>query len=200
MVIPMTSLKDLAEPASLDPAGALLHSQKMAALGELASGITHDFRNILQTVISTLDMIESRASNPDEVKRLAASALKAAERGIGLTKRLLTFARRETPDPKPACLVPSLESVAETLARTFEARMNVGIEQPTTDLWPVIIDPTELELALINLGVNARDAMPQGGHIRLGAPQCNHSSGGPPGKTGYRSIPIKPIAAGRDCH
>src|SRR5882757_9270623 len=75
--------------------GELLHPQKMAALGELASGITHDFRNILQSVISCLDMIESRSNDPAEVRRLATSALRASERGISLTKRLLKFSRRE---------------------------------------------------------------------------------------------------------
>jgi signal transduction histidine kinase len=147
----------------------LLHAQKMAALGELASGITHDFRNILQIVISTLDVIESRSGDPTEVRRLTASALRASERGIGLTKRLLKFSRFEAADPRPISLLVSLESAAETLARTIEARMNVEIEPLPAELWPVIIDPMEFELALINLGINARDAMPHGGRIRLGA-------------------------------
>ena len=152
-----------------DAEGSGLHLQKMAALGELASGITHDFRNILQTVISTLDLIESRSNNPSEVQRLAASALKASERGIGLTNRLLTFARYEAVDVRPTCLLASLESATETLARTVEARINIRVEPPSSDLWQVVIDPTELELALINLGINARDAMPKGGHIRFEA-------------------------------
>jgi signal transduction histidine kinase len=147
----------------------LLHAQKMATLGELASGITHDFRNILQTVISTLDAIESRSDDSAEVRRLTASALRASERGIGLTKRLLKFSRFEAADARPICLLVSLENATETLVRTVEARMNVGIEPLPADLWPVIIDPTEFELALINLGINARDAMPHGGRIRLGA-------------------------------
>jgi signal transduction histidine kinase len=147
----------------------LLHSQKMAALGELASGITHDFRNILQTVISTLEILGSRSDDPAQVSRLVASALRASERGIGLTERLLRFSRSETTVARPVCLLSSLESATETLARTVEARMNVGIEPPPTDLWPVAVDPIEFELALINLGLNARDAMPQGGRIRFSA-------------------------------
>ena len=149
--------------------GALLHCQKLAALGELASGITHDFRNVLQTIISTLEIIEDRSTDPAEVRRLAASALRASERGARLTNRLLTFAGARAAEIQPASVSPSLEWVSETLARTFEARMNVGIEPPPSDLWPVVIDPIEFELALINLGINARDAMPQGGRIWLGA-------------------------------
>jgi signal transduction histidine kinase len=152
-------------PANGDP----LHAQKMAALGELASGITHDFRNILQTVISSLDIIESRSNDPAEVRRLARSALRASERGICLTKRLLKFARCEAADARSIDPLTSLESASETLARTIGARINVVVESPPLDLWKVVIDPTEFELALINLGINARDAMRDGGRIRFGA-------------------------------
>jgi signal transduction histidine kinase len=76
----------------------------MAALGELASGITHDFRNSLQIVISTLELIESRSNDPAEVRRLAVSALRASERGAGLTKRLLAFSRCDTVEARSACL------------------------------------------------------------------------------------------------
>lgn len=147
----------------------LLHSRKMAALGELASGITHDFRNILQTVISMLELIESRSNDPAEVRRVTASALRASERGIGLTNRLLTFSRSDPVQVEPADLLRSLESATETLARTVGVRMKVHCEPTPVDLWQAAIDPTELELALINLGINARDAMPNGGNIQLGA-------------------------------
>jgi signal transduction histidine kinase len=153
------------QPDQPDP----LHSRKMAALGELASGITHDFRNILQTLMSTLEILESRSDDPAEVRRLAASALRASERGIGLTGRLLQFSRRETTGARPVCLLSSLESITETLARTVEARMNVRIKPPASDLWQVVIDPDEFELALINVGLNARDAMPNGGRMEIAA-------------------------------
>jgi signal transduction histidine kinase len=151
------------------PQDDLLHFQKMVALGELSGGIIHDFRNVLQTIISTLELLEVQSDDPAEVHRLTASALRASERGIGLTRRLLNFSRREAKAIRPICLVSSLESVKEVLSRTVEARMNVGIEQPLPNLWPVVVDPIELELALINLGLNARDAMPKGGRIRFSA-------------------------------
>ena len=147
----------------------LTHGKRMAALGELASGVTHDFRNILQTVIATLDLLENRSDDASEVRRLAASALRASERGISLTKRLLRFSRHTITDHRPACLITSLESATETLARTVGARVNVHVDPPAGDLWQAILDPSEFELALLNLGINARDAMPEGGRIRLGA-------------------------------
>jgi signal transduction histidine kinase len=147
----------------------LTHHQRMAALGELASGVSHDFRNILQTVISTLDLLEGRSNDPAEVRRLVASALRASERGITLTKRLLSFSHYTETNSRPTCLISSLESVTETLARTAGARVNVQVDAPASDLWQAVLDPSEFELALINLGINARDAMPDGGRIRLGA-------------------------------
>lgn len=152
-----------------DSSSDLTHFRRMAAVGELASGITHDFRNILQTVISILDILEIRSNEPAEVRRLTASALRASERGMSLTKRLLTFSHYTATDFRPTCLISSLESATETLARTVGARVNVQVDPPPSDLWHAVLDPSEFELALINLGINARDAMPDGGGIRLGA-------------------------------
>ncbi|HEX2939476.1 MAG TPA: ATP-binding protein [Rhodopila sp.] len=167
----MTRLEDAALPSAArkpaqPPNDDDGHLNKMAALGELACGITHDFRNTLQTIMATLELLESRSADPDEVRRLTASALRASERGVGLTARLLQFCRREEVAAQPVSLRPSLEDAAETLARTIKARIKVGVELPS-DLWPVMLDPVEFELALINLGLNARDAMPAGGQIQL---------------------------------
>jgi len=145
------------------------HSQRMVALGELSSGITHDFRNVLQTLISSLEIIESRANNADEVRRLTAAALRVSERGIGITQRLSAFSRREAAEIRRSCLMLSLKSATETLSHTVGARMNVKITSLPADLWEAVIDPIEFELAVINLGINARDAMPNGGRIQLSA-------------------------------
>ncbi len=165
----VTSLSSTAVLDRQNPDGDLTHADRMAALGELASGITHDFRNILQTVISTLDLLEARSHDPVEVRRLTAAALRASDRGISLTKRVLTFSHYAATDVRPVCLTSSLESATETLARTVGTRVNVQVDPPPSDLWQAVLDPAEFELALINLGINARDAMPDGGRIRLGA-------------------------------
>jgi signal transduction histidine kinase len=164
-----TSLSPASESDRRDNSHDFLHLRKMAALGELASGITHDFRNILQTIISTLELVANRSDRPMEVQRLVASALVASERGVGLSNRILAFSRCDAPEVTPGYLPLSLESVTETLARTVGAGTKVRFEDTPADLWQVAINLNELELALINLGINARDAMPGGGSIRLGA-------------------------------
>src|ERR1700712_3101202 len=121
----VTSLSSTTVLDRQNPGGDLTHADRMAALGELACGITHDFRNILQTVISTLDLLETRFNDPTEVRRLAASALRASERGISLSKRLLSFSHYTATDLRVACLISSLESATETLARTVGTRVNV---------------------------------------------------------------------------
>jgi signal transduction histidine kinase len=194
-----------ARMGGLNPSEAMAHARRMAALGELASGITHDFQNVLQTVISTLELLETRHENPAEVKRLTESALRAADRGIGLTRRLLTFSRRGEADVKPVDLAPAIESVVDTLSRTLEARMKVSMEPSSREVWATAVDLAELELVLINLGINARDSMPGGGHIRLSARNINipHVSrrraetraGVMIGQTERRGPPL-PLAAG----
>src|ERR1700754_3430182 len=109
-------------PSALDGASLrhiqddLLQLQKLAALGELAGGITHDFRNVLQTVLSTLELLEARCDDPAEVRRLTAGAMRAAERGIGLTKRILNFSRRQAAATDTVPLLPSLQTVTEMLS------------------------------------------------------------------------------------
>jgi signal transduction histidine kinase len=111
----------------------------------------------------------SRGRAPAEARRWAASALRAFERGISLTKRLLSFSHSTATEFRAACLISSLESATETLARTVGTRVNVQVDPPPSDLWQAVLDPSEFELVLINLGINARDAMPDGGRIRLAA-------------------------------
>ncbi len=166
-------------------AGELIQARKMDALGHLASGITHDFRNVLQTIISGLDLIEARAHDPEHVRRLAASLMRVAEHGVGLTQRLLAFARRQELTLAVVDLVQVMGSVAEVLARTLGTKIHVAVEPPSADLWRAFTDAGQLELALLNLGINARDAMAHGGTLRLRArnatiPQFDRRRPAPP--------------------
>jgi signal transduction histidine kinase len=132
----------------------------------MTSGAVHDFRNVLQTIASSLELIEQLSGDPDAVRRLAASALRASDRGTSLARRLLSVARQEEPTVATVDLLPSVTDVAETLTGTVGRNVKLEIETGG-GLWQAAIDPHEFELALINLGINARDAMPDGGSIRF---------------------------------
>jgi signal transduction histidine kinase/ActR/RegA family two-component response regulator len=148
----------------------LVQAQRMEALGQLASGIAHDFNNVLQSVSGGLDLIQSRANDPEAVKRFARMAADAAQRGASITGRLLAFARRGALRAEPVPPLPLLESLREMLVHTLGAgiTMQVAADQ---GLPPLLADTGQLETVLVNLAVNARDAMPQGGTLRLAASQ-----------------------------
>ncbi|HEX8402521.1 MAG TPA: response regulator [Allosphingosinicella sp.] len=144
---------------------ALIQAQKMDAVGQLTGGIAHDFNNLLAVVIGNLDMIGRKA--PDErTQRLANNALQAAERGAKVTGQLLAFSRTQRLEARPTQVGPLIEGVRDLLRQTLgpsvELRLSLG-EDPV----PVMADPTQLELAILNLGINARDAMPDGGIVTI---------------------------------
>ena len=152
----------------LDAQSQLAQSQRMEALGQLAGGIAHDFNNVLQAVTGGLSLIQRRAADEAGVRRLAGMAADAAARGAAITGRLLTFARRgelaATPIPPGALL----ENLRDMLAPTIGPGIEVHVEA-TPDLPNLLADKAQLETVLINLAVNARDAMPAGGTLTLRA-------------------------------
>jgi PAS domain S-box-containing protein len=147
---------------------ALRQSQKMEAVGQLTGGIAHDFNNLLTGIVGSLDMLRTRVSQGrlETVDRYVTAATTSANRAAALTHRLLAFARRQPLDPRPVqanALVASLEdlfrrTVGETV--TLEVVLAGG-------LWPTLCDPNQLESALLNLVINARDAMPDGGKLTI---------------------------------
>jgi PAS domain S-box-containing protein len=147
---------------------ALRQSQKMEAVGQLTGGIAHDFNNLLTGVLGSLDMLRTRVAQGrlDTIDRYVTAAMTSANRAAALTHRLLAFARRQPLDPRPVqanALVASLEdlfrrTVGETV--TLEVVLAGG-------LWPTLCDPNQLESALLNLVINARDAMPEGGKLTI---------------------------------
>ncbi|HEV3044437.1 MAG TPA: PAS domain S-box protein, partial [Roseiarcus sp.] len=146
----------------------LRHAQKMEALGQLTGGIAHDFNNLLTGIMGALDLIKRRiaAGRLDDLDRFMEAASTSASRAAALTHRLLAFARRQSLDPKAVDINQLLSSVEELLRRTLGEQTRVTIA-PFRGLWPTLVDANQLENALLNLAINARDAMPDGGELTL---------------------------------
>jgi PAS domain S-box-containing protein len=145
----------------------LFQSQRLEALGHLTGGVAHDFNNLLTIVSGNLQMLEERTEDPLSGK-LVKTALRATGRGAELTRKLLAFSRRQTLQPRAVDLRQLLVSLAEMLRRTLGARIEIRIDV-AAELPRVAVDPGMLDTALLNLAVNARDAMPEGGRLTLEA-------------------------------
>src|SRR5438270_1105749 len=144
---------------------ALLQAQKLEAVGQLTSGVAHDFNNLLTGVLGNLELLERRLKSEESLRRLRAARL-AAERGARLTHQLLAFSRKQRLAPTPLDLNRLVSEASDMLFRTIGA--TVRIETVLTDgLWPALVDPTQTELVLLNLAINARDAMPAGGRLTI---------------------------------
>jgi signal transduction histidine kinase/CheY-like chemotaxis protein len=141
---------------------------KMEAVGQLTGGIAHDFNNLLTVIVGHLEMAQDRVgADPHTVAWLQA-ALNAAERGVALTRHLLAFARRQHLDPRPVDIPGVLSAAERLLEQTIGPEIELVIRSGL-DLHPAWIDPNQLELAILNLALNARDAMPGGGVLRISA-------------------------------
>jgi PAS domain S-box-containing protein len=147
---------------------AFFQSQKMEAIGKLTGGVAHDFNNLLAVVLGSLALAQRRLKDGMDVSSLIENAIKAAERGASLTQRMLAFARKQELSLEPVDLSDLVRGMAELLQRTL--RPGVAIDTRFPLILPAVqADARQLELALINLAVNARDAMPNGGTITIGA-------------------------------
>lgn len=147
---------------------ALRQAQKLQVVGQLAGGVAHDFNNLLTVVLGNLDMALQRSAGDEAMTRLLTRTLYAAERGAKVTKQLLAFSRRQMLHPEIIEPSERLRDIASLLDRSLGMNITIALDVPD-DLWAVEIDPSQLELALLNLGVNARDAMPKGGVLRVSA-------------------------------
>jgi len=143
----------------------LRQSQKMEALGQLTGGVAHDFNNLLTVLQGSLEMLSGRQQN-DQLQARVDTALRTVGRGERLTGQLLAFARRQPLTRATIDLNTQLRRMAELLARTVGSGVAIHTDL-APDLWPVDADATQLELAVINLAINARDAMPAGGELRI---------------------------------
>ena len=162
--------RDLTEKRNIE--AQLRQSQKMEAIGQLTGGIAHDFNNLLQVVIGSLEGLQRRAgtllqtSQGADLQRFIDNALRGADRAATLTRRLLAFSRRQALDAKPTDVSKLVAGMSDLLRRTLGEA--IAIETVNAgELWSVSVDANQLESALLNLAVNARDAMPGGGKLTI---------------------------------
>ena len=142
---------------------ALRQSQKMEAMGQLTGGVAHDFNNLLMVAAGGLDLMD-RTSDPIKLEKLKAGIRQAVDRGSKLTRQLLAFSRRTPLNPEVVNLRDRLRGMDALLERSLGESIEVAMHLPS-DLWPVEVDASELEVAILNIALNARDAMPRGGVI-----------------------------------
>jgi signal transduction histidine kinase/ActR/RegA family two-component response regulator len=142
--------------------------QKMESLGQLTGGVAHDFNNLLMAVLGNLELLKKRLPENPALTRLVDGAITGAERGASLTKRMLAFARRQELKPATVQLSSLVEGMEEMLRRSLGPTISIEANVSAT-LPPVRVDPHQLELALLNLALNARDAMPEGGRLTIAA-------------------------------
>jgi PAS domain S-box-containing protein len=146
----------------------LAHAQRLDAIGQLTGGVAHDFNNLLTVVSGNLQLLEIELAGQPELQEIIDSALRAVDRGSSLTRRLLTFARRQPLQPRAVVPRPLMEELGTILRRTLGEAIQVRVDC-AADVPDVYADPNELDTALVNLALNARDAMPRGGRLVLAA-------------------------------
>lgn len=160
------TITDITEQRSLE--SQLVQAQKMDAIGKLTGGIAHDFNNLLGAVIGGLSLLERKAVLEDEQKRILGMTKRAAEQGSDLVRRLLAFARRQKLEPRPIDIDALRLAVSDLLIHTLGGLIKIEWKI-AADAWEAYVDQAQLELALVNLIINARDAMPGGGSVSVTA-------------------------------
>jgi signal transduction histidine kinase/DNA-binding response OmpR family regulator len=163
----LASLRDISERRATEE--RLRHSAKMEAVGRLTAGIAHDFNNHLTVVLGNLESAQRRSTSTDpSLRRALENATRGAQQAAALTERLLAFARRKPLEPRLINPEDLLSRMSDLLQRTLGEKINVQAKV-AVNVWGIEADPTELEAAILNLAVNARDAMPSGGNLILEA-------------------------------
>jgi PAS domain S-box-containing protein len=154
-------IRDLSERKRIEQ--ELVHAQKMEAVGQLTGGVAHDFNNLLTVIMGNLEMLQAKLDDPEQ-QALADEAREAAELGAQLTSRLLGFARRQALRPRVVDANELVLDMSDLLRRTLGQAVQISTVLGSR-LWKVLADPGQLENAILNLAINARDAMPEGGKL-----------------------------------
>jgi PAS domain S-box-containing protein len=151
---------------------ALRHAQKMEAMGQLTGGVAHDFNNLLMPILGSLDLLQQRRVGTEREQRMIAGAIESAERARTVVQRLLAFARRQPLLVAAVDVARLISKMLDLLSRSTGPQVKVVVDI-SPDLPPAHADANQLEMALLNLSVNARDAMPHGGTLNLAATECS---------------------------
>jgi signal transduction histidine kinase len=178
---------------------ALRQAQKMEAIGQLTAGIAHDFNNLLTAVIGNVDLALKRAKDDPPQVRLLDGAARAAEQGAALTQRLLAFGRKQHLMAQPVDVAAHLDAKRDMLARSLGPAIQIVLA-PEPDLWLARVDPHQLELMIVNLAINARDAMPDGGILTITMTNRGITDGAPSGLSAgeYVLIAVQDTGMGMD--
>ena len=173
----------------------LRQSQKMEMIGQLTGGVAHDFNNLLMAVMGNLELIRRRISTDPKLERLIDGALQGARRGAALTQRLLAFARRQDLKVEPTNIAELLRGMNELIERSIGSQIELAIEVPPA-LPSVLVDRNQIELAVLNLVVNARDAMQNGGKLTIEVTEAE-LVGGKPDRS-YLCVSVTDTGLGMD--
>lgn len=175
----------------------LRQSQKMEAIGQLTGGVAHDFNNLLMPIVGALDLLRRRSSGDERTNRLTIGALQAAERARLLVQRLLAFSRRQHLEPRPVDINTLIENMADLLTRSLGPRISLAFEL-ADELPAAHVDPNQLELALLNLAVNGRDAMAGDGRLTISTELTHPPAGSPLVPGSYIRLAITDNGTGMD--
>ena len=185
----MATARDITEREEIEQ--QLRQAQKMEAVGQLTGGVAHDFNNLLTAIIGNLELLAPRLEGDPAASRHLRAAEHAAENGARLVEQLLAFSRRQHLQPRAVDLNAVVAGLREMLTRTIGSTIEIRLGL-SPDLWPALIDPTQIETAILNLAINARDAMPSGGRLTIETRNLPAAAG----------VPAKGVPAeltGRDC-
>ena len=155
---------------------ALRQAQKMEAMGQLTGGVAHDFNNLLTPIVGSLDLLRNRHAPDERAQRLLDNTLQSAQKATTLVHRLLAFARRQPLQPRAVDMAALVDGMAELIRSTLGPQIKVVVEQ-APGVPPALADQNQVEMALLNLSVNARDAMPDGGTLRISLSSASIASG-----------------------
>ncbi len=160
----MATARDITEREAME--GQLRQAQKMETVGQLTGGLAHDFNNLLTAIIGNLELLAPRVADDPRASNYLGAAQRAAESGAKLTEQLLAFSRRQHLQPRAVDLNAVIGGMGEILARTIGTTIQVRTNL-APELWPALVDPTQIEIAILNLAINSRDAMPLGGTLLI---------------------------------